>query len=248
MNTFMLIVEVVIVLLLLWAIIIIVKNPKEIFIGIPVFIFHRVVEKILTLIKLITSPIWLPIYLLDSVYNWRIFELKFFKFFGRYDNIVENNKPDTSYKQHDEKRIDSEKFSWYFISSFDNSKAIIESIKQNLNNITEEDFKCTDKTIRGFSIVQVHDLSLYQYHYTIQALDNDFEKFTNVGFAQSPKISFFSISDISTLNNIIGETSKGERYSFNLVDGQENHLSINKDIKIPRSHSYKTYYDVIKKP
>ena len=106
MNTFMLIVEVVIVLLLLWAIIIIVKNPKEIFIGLPVFMFHRVVEKILTLIKLITSPIWFPIYLLDSAYNCGIFELKFFKFFNRYDSVVENNKPDTSYKQQDEILID----------------------------------------------------------------------------------------------------------------------------------------------
>ncbi|WP_305983607.1 hypothetical protein [Roseivirga thermotolerans] len=247
MNTFILIAEAVIVLLLLWAIIIVIRNPKEILVKFPLFVFRAKADQFLRLIEIITLPLWLPIYLLDNKFKWGIFELKFFKFFNQYDLTSKSDKPDISYKQKVKIDINPDKFRWFYVSSVDDTQAIMESIKSSLKDLTNKDFKCTKRATSNFSIVQVHNLTLYEYHYIIQALDNDFKKSINVGFALSPKISFFSISDTSTLNNIIGKTSKDESYSFNLVDGQENHLSLNKEIKIAENHSFKTYENVVKK-
>ena len=234
MQIFSIVISIIIILLIIAAIITIIKYPKQILIDAPAGFMKISVERFLSTITFVTFPIWLPIWLLDNYFKWGIFELKFFKFFYEFDadEPNEDEQPDIEYPVREKMEIDFEQHAKYFISSLQDSKRIVKSLEENLNNIDKNLKDHQVFKIGGLTVVRTSELNLYDFNLLIQCLDNDFRRSKNFGFAKNSKTSFFGITDKRTLNNIVGQTSTGNNYAFSLVNGQENYLGINNDIDL----------------
>jgi len=244
METFSIIISTIFVLLIIAAIITLIKYPKQILIDAPAGFMKISIERFLSTIAFVTIPIWFPIWFLDNQFKWGIFELKFFKFFYEFDTSEpnENEQPDIEYPISEKLEIDFEQHTKYFISSLQDSKRIVRSLEDNLANIDKILKEPQVFKIGGLTVVRTLELDLYDFNLLIQCLDNDFKRSKNFGYTKNSKISFFGITDKGTLNNIVGQTSTGNNYSYSLVNGQENYLGINNEIDL-RSKYTTDFFD-----
>lgn len=239
MQTFSIIISTIIILLIIAAIFTLIKYPKQILIDAPAGFMKISVERFLSTIAFVTIPIWLPLWFLDSQFKWGIFELKFFKFFYEFDTSEpnEDEQTDIEYPVKEKLQIDFEQHKKYFISSLQDSKRIVSSLEDNLANIDKSLKDPQVFKIGGLTVVRTSELNLYDFNMLIQCLDNDFKRSKNFGFAKNSKTSFFGITDKKTLNNIVGQTSNGNKYAYSLVNGQENYLGINNEIDLSSKYT-----------
>lgn len=249
MEIFSIIIGIIIIFLIVFAIIMVFKYPKQIFIDAPAGFLKISAERCLASIAFITVPIWLPIWFLDNHFKWGIFKLKFFKLFYQFDSDISGTKniPDKEYPIAKEIQIGFEHFSKYLISSHPDSDRLVKSLEVNLRNTDKNLGEHEVFRIGGLTIVLITKLELYDFNLLIQCLDNDFRKSKNFGFATNTELSFFGITDKTTLNNIIGRTSNGDSYAFNLVNGQKDALALSKKISLNSKLSTTFFCELIEK-
>ena len=234
------IVEIIIVLLGLLLLITIYKYPKQVFVDLPIGILKIPMRRLLFLVKLFTSPIWLPIYFLDLTFNWRIFEHKFFVFFEHAlhdDWDEEDEQPDTEYVAQQKKEIAFNDFSTYLISSLNNANKFKSSIANGLDSIQSKMDQISILQCKNYCVAKVNCSNLYHFLYLIQWLDNEFPKSKNYGFAKNHTFSFFAQHDPKTLNNVVGKTSENELFAYNLTNGLIGHLTMNKEIELKTEYN-----------
>ena len=69
MNFFDIIITTTIALLLLWALIIFIRNPRTI-----IFSYLRIMKNAYWQTSLLFLPIWGPVWILDKIFKWGVFE------------------------------------------------------------------------------------------------------------------------------------------------------------------------------
>mgnify|MGYP000563161053 CR=1 FL=1 len=245
METFSTIIGAIIIILIIAAFITLVKFPKQILIDAPAGFLKFEVERLISLMTIITLPFWLPVLILDRLSKFGLFHHKFFKFFYKYPKTDKRELPEVEYDIEGKIPVEFDKFDSYFISTLKDSKRVLKSIESNLANVDKESPEIKVNFKSGHSIVKVTGISLYDFHLLIQCLDNDFKRSKNVGFAYSEGISFMGVSDHKTLNNIIGHTSYKSKYAFNLVNGQKDYLCLNQSIQIESKYDLAFLNDLI---
>ena len=249
MEIFSIIVSTIFILLLIALVVTIVKYPRDIFIELPSGILKIGKEQFLFYTSIITLPVWLPILLLDNHFKWGISNHKFFSLFNHKKVNIKDTDEIQDIEYAEIKRVDIQfsNFSKYFISTINNSKELVNCLKEGLESIGKQPafFEC--KNSSGLKIVKADDLELYEFQYLIQWLDNELKNTKNYGFALNTHFSFFGIADSNTLNNIIGKTSRGEVFAFNLVNGQEDYLSQIDKLNFKSKYTTKFFEELIQK-
>lgn len=98
-------------------------------------------------------------------------------------------------------------------------------------NITDFDFKDTGQqtTIRCPS-----SISFYDFHLLTQHIKGEFGENNSFGIFISSRLRYCVFQDPNSLNNLIGFTTKKERFSIHLLDDldKKQYLRINPDIEI----------------
>jgi hypothetical protein len=228
MELFSIIVSSIIVILLIVLLITIIKYPKDILIDLPAGILKIGTQQFLFYLKLFTLPVWLPVWIVDNYYKLGIFNHPVFKFFNSNSDI--DDIPDIEYKCIEKLKLDFINFSKYFISSMNDKNELLSSLYEGLESIGKKELEFNILQVGKMLIAQNDKITLYDFHYLIQWLDTENNRFRNFGFAKNSNFSFFAHTDKLTLNNVIGKTSDKKIFAFNLVNGQEDYLAISKEI------------------
>jgi hypothetical protein len=249
MQIFSIVISIIIVLLIIAAIITVIKYPKQILIDAPAGFMKIRVEGFLSTITFLTIPIWLPIWFLDNQFKWGIFKLKFFKLFYEFNagKPDADEKPDIEYPAKEKLAVDFDHYTKFFISSLQDSKKIVKSLQDNLSNIDKRLKEHQVYKMGALTVIQTSELDLYDFNLLIQCLDNDFKRSKNFGYAKNSETSFFGISDPRTLNNIIGQTSLGNNFAYNLVNEQGEYLAINNQIELHSKYTTEFFDELIRK-
>ena len=244
METFTTIIEILFVLLILAGIYTVFKYPKEILINLPLGLLKSTGHRIYRFFAIITFPVWIPIYFLDRHYKWGVF-----KFFSRIDAFEpfkdEDEIPDIEYDVEKEMYIDFQRFDKYIITSANNpdlEKIAVEglhSIHADINSIKLSKHQ-------SLTIVQIEEIDLYSFHYLVQWIQNEFKTTKVFGFAKSADFSFFCTCDQKTLNNLIGETSDREIYSYSMTNPEEKHIGINNSIEFKKRYTTNFFNKLMK--
>lgn len=233
MKYFETFVEVLIVLLGIGLVIAIFKFPRDVFIRMPLGILSIISERTLWVIKVVFSPVWIPLWFLDQKFKWGIFEHRLFRIFDDpyYTNEISEEKPEREYESTKKLEVNLEQAKIYLISNNQNTVSVKRAIIDGLETAGKNYESIIDSSSSKYTLILISGIALYDFHFLIQWLDNEFSLCTNFGYISTPEISFFGLTDRKTLNNVIGKTSEGEAYSFNLVSGQIDYLGINNKIR-----------------
>jgi hypothetical protein len=244
METFTTIIEILFVLLILAGIYTIFKYPKDILINLPLGLLKAAGGRIYRMIAIVTLPVWLPIYFLDKHYKWGVFSI-----FSKIDAFVrfqDNDEvPDIEYDVKKELHIDFQRFDKYIITSANDPE--LEKIAVEGLLIIHADFDSVKLSkCQRLNIMKFEGIDLYSFHYLVQWIQNEFNTSKTFGFAQSSDFSFFCTCDKKTLNNLIGETSDRETYSYSMTNPEESHLGINNSIEFKKRYTTNFFDKLIK--
>ena len=209
-----------------------IKFPKDVFVNLPLGFLKLSAERFLITIVIATSPIWFPIFLIDTWFKWRIFDHPIFNIFKDKEDEGLNHfdLPDSSYKADRKLAIETSLYEWYFLSPKD-GELISQSLKDGIDSLNKAPKSYTHLRIGRLHLIQVSEIKLYDFFYLIQWLQTEFPSLGIYGFAKSSSFSFFGQNDPKTLNNIIGRTSNQDLYSYNLTEGESEVLKLNSKLK-----------------
>ncbi|WP_460546378.1 hypothetical protein, partial [Echinicola sediminis] len=179
---------------------------------------------------------------------WGIFNHKFFSLFNQKKEDIQDSKeyPDVVYTEIQRFDIQFSNFSKYFISTTNDCNVLINCLKEGLESIGKQTAIMEFQNSSNLRIAKADDLELYEFQYLIQWMDNELRNTKNYGFALNSHFSFFGMSDKKTLNNIIGKTSSGEVFAFNLVNGQRDYLSHIEKMNFKSKYGTKFFLELIK--
>jgi hypothetical protein len=243
MNIFSVVIEIVFVLLAILLVVTIIKYPRQIFISLPAGILRTTGERLIDYIIIFTTPIWIPIWLLDKMFKWGLFKHRFFRLFNLLGSNDREDKelPEVAYDVINQLNIDFSEYSKFYISSEASEIKVKSVLIEALDNIDKSFDSITLFKIDNLTIAKVSGVNVYDFHLLIQCLQTELNKARNYGFARVSEFSFFGIADQATLNNIVGKTSSSDIFSFNLVNGQDTFLAVNNAIAIKTKYSTKFF-------
>lgn len=227
----------------------IIKYPRDIFIELPAGILKIGAEQFLFYISIITIPVWGPLFLLDNKFKWGIFNHKFFSLFiQKKENIKDSEElPDVEYTEIQRLDIQFSLYSKYFISTADDCKELVNYLNEGLESIGKQTISFECRNSGDLKLAKTDKLELYEFQYLTQWLDNELRNTRNYGFAVTSHFSFFCLADKKTLNNIIGKTSTGNVFAFNLVNGQKDYLSYIDKVNFKSKLSAKFFGELVEK-
>ncbi|PVY40266.1 hypothetical protein [Pontibacter virosus] len=86
----------------------------------------------------------------------------------------------------------------------------------------------------------------YLFHYLLQWLDN--EGVCNTGFVSGKSTEYVVYQDKSSLNNLIGETESGARFSVSLYEDyiESQYLMLDRNIKLDKLKGFRVISEIIK--
>lgn len=241
MNTFARIIEILFVLLILAGIVTIIKYPKDILVRLPLGILKIFGDRLIGYIKILTLPVWGPVYLLDNHFNWGIISSK--------EKLKRKNVelPDIQYDTKSKLEVDFDRFDKYLITSAKNGFKIREAIAEGLRTINGKHDSLELLKSNEFYVARISGIDLYSFHYLVQWMQNEIKSSRNFGFAQTEGFSFFCTCDKDTLNNMLGKTSARDIYSFSLSSTQGEYLSINNSIGFRAKYTTNFFNQLLKK-
>lgn len=244
MEIFTTIIEILFVLLILAGIYTIFKYPKDILVTLPLELLKSIGHRIYQFIAIITFPIWIPMYFLDKHYKWGIFS--FFSKIDAFGTFQDDDEiPDIEYDVERELHIDFQRFDKYIITSANDLE--LEKVAVEGLHSVHADFDSVKLTNhKNLNINKVKGIDLYSFHYLVQWIQNKFNTSKTFWFAQSTDFSFFCTCDKKTLNNLIGETSDREIYSYSMTNPEERHLGINNSIEFKKRYTTNFFNNLIK--
>jgi hypothetical protein len=175
----------------------------------------------------------IPLGFLKRLIGWDLFEDLFSK---------NNNDPDFKYESETKKNIDFENFSKYILLDSQKNDLIQKILIEGLEiiDVPIDQFDHEIKRIDNFLILAIKSkIGFFNFHVLIQNFYTN--KIENTGFVEDKELSFVVYQDPNSLNNMIGETNKGERFSVSLYDGFEKgaYLSMNSKIRIDQKRRFK---------
>lgn len=89
-------------------------------------------------------------------------------------------------------------------------------------------------------------IDFYLFHYLLQWLDN--ESISNAGFVSGKSTEYVVYQDKNSLNNLIGETESGARFSVSLYHDykESQYLMLDRNIKLDKLKGFKVISEIIK--
>jgi len=162
------------------------------------------------------------------------------------NDSTEINIPDKEYDSINTVNIQFLEYKKYFISSTNELHQFENCLNEGLESIGKKRQDFNIQKVAKLFLAENENLDLYDFNYLIQWMSNELENSRNYGFAYNSKYSFFGISDKKTLNNIVGKTSEGEAFAFNLVNGQKDTISLIEKSNFKSRYSTKFFNRLVK--
>jgi len=208
---------------------------KDVFIKTPLLILDVILERTLFVISVLTLPVWLPLFYLSDKYNWGLEQHAIVKFFTKSNRLgVDEDDNDFEYESESLIKIDPAKTEFYLFSSNKDSKKIEAKIIEGISLNPTSKLTCTQESTlsKTRTVFKLNNASLYDFHFLIQWLDEEFKRSKNYGVAATQGFSFYSYQDAKSLNNLLGKTDDGKKFSYSLTGGNLDALSINSKLDI----------------
>lgn len=238
MNAFEIVIAVFFIIGGLALIYTILKYPKDIFRSIFIGIPKLFLERIWSYLVFFTTPIWLPILLLDNYFKWGLTK--------KVVRVLPFQGSDKDYKGV-LKKIDFKELEKFIFLAYSDKEKIELSIKEFSESIKMDLSELNLSINQGYMIVELPKIGFYGYSILIQML-NEFsgEVF---GFAKSKNLSFFLYQDPLTTNNLIGKTDKNDLFSISLYDDlDENpYLKISNKVEVSSKLSTAFFSELLSK-
>ena len=208
---------------------------KDVFIKTPLLILDVFLERVLFAISILTLPIWLPLFFLSNKYNWGLEQHAIVKFFTKSNRLGgDDGANDFEYDSEDLLKIDDTKTDYYLFSSNMDSQKIEEAIHSGISlnpTSTSSCFQVPSKSKKR-TVFKLNNTTLYDFHFLIQWLDEEFKRSKNYGVAATQSFGFYSYQDSKSLNNLLGKTDDGSKFSYSLTGDNPDALSINSKLDI----------------
>lgn len=208
---------------------------KDIFIKTPLQIIEVSLDRLLTLITILTLPILLPLLYLSYKYDWRLEESAVFRFFNRKNRFgIGQDDYDLEYDSEELLEIDDSDTEYYLISTNLNLQKVEETIINGITLNPTSILSCTHvpSGFKNRSVFRLTNATLYDFHFLIQWLHEKLKRSKNYGIAVSKEFKFYSYPDSKSLNNLLGKTDEGKKFSYSLTGNNPNALSINSRLDI----------------
>ena len=227
--------EIVLILLGVVLIVAVIYYAKDIFIKTPLQVLDVFLDRVFATIIILTLPIWLPLLYLSDKYKWGLEKLAIVEFFSKSNRFgIDKDDNDFEYESEDLIEIDDTSTEYYLFSSNKDSRKVEETILKGISLNPTSTLTCNhvDSKPSNRTVFKLNNATLYDFHFLIQWLDEELKRSKNYGIAATKKFGFYSYQDSKSLNNLLGKTDDGKKFSYSLTGNNPNALSINSKLDI----------------